>query len=391
MDYGRYSVSASRKRPLLEFILSGLSEAGCNVVRCSNTSEAPFRISFEDPSGQRHGILVYAFFANSKLTKNRPTDEHRFQIKYGKKDGLLHRIWQDPYGLYTTLMVGIDTEREIFVGIDPVLHEYTKFFISVEFKSDDVSAILQKGWHCWERNRRKDDNAPVETMVGGKQGSFLDFVRFEQAARGLDQGHRFLLAEKFDEFQRRPQARDVDRDRESTEQSGLHALATEFAVCEEEILNMIQAAPRLKMAVRGWVAEHHLGELLKNTAGVDSFCPIEEDGRPDFEVIYRGSRPILIECKNALRRTLADGSVRVDFQKTRASKSDPCSRFYRPEDFQILAACLHPCTERWEFAYRLTNEMNLHIGKCAGHLNNNVRITDDWDLDIATAFERLLA
>jgi hypothetical protein len=228
-------------------------------------------------------------------------------------------------------------------------------------------------------------------MVGGRRCSFLDFVRFEQAARGLDQGHRFLLAEKFDDFQGFRSLGNFKRDDEPTTHTGLHALATEFAVCEEEILNMIQAAPRLKMAVRGWVAEHHLGELLKNTAGVDSFQSIEEDGRPDFEVIYRGSRPILIECKNALRRTLADGTIRVDFQKTRASKGDPCSRFYRREDFEILAACLHPCTERWEFAYRLTSEMDLHTGKCERHLSNNVRITDEWEKDIASVFGRLRA
>lgn len=68
--------------------------------------------------------------------------------------------------------------------------------------------------------------------------------------------------------------------------------------------------------------------------------------KPDFSVRYRGSEPILIECKNVLRQTLADGTIKVDFQKTRASKGDPCSRFYKASDFQVLAACLHPCTEK---------------------------------------------
>jgi hypothetical protein len=167
-------------------------------------------------------------------------------------------------------------------------------------------------------------------------------------------------------------------------------LAAEFGIGEDEILNMIQAAPRLKMAVRGWVAEHHLEAVLRETAGVESCRALEEDGRPDFEVIYRGSRPILIECKNVLRKTLADGTVRVDFQKTRTSKSDPCSRFYRPAEFEILAACLHPCTERWEFTYRLTREMDFHTSKCPDRLNNNVRITNDWYPKVASAFERLL-
>jgi len=56
------------------------------------------------------GIVAYAFLANSKPTKNRPPDEHRFQLKYGSKDDRLHELWQDPFGLYTTLLVGINPE-----------------------------------------------------------------------------------------------------------------------------------------------------------------------------------------------------------------------------------------------------------------------------------------
>ncbi len=92
-----------------------------------------------------------------------------------------------------------------------------------------------------------------------------------------------------------------------------------------------------------------------------------------------------------LRTPLKDGTPKVDFQKTRASKSDPCSRFYRPSDFEILAACLHPLTERWEFAYRLTSEMDLHTKKCPEHLNNNVGISEEWETDVRSTFERLLA
>jgi len=391
MDYDRYTVSKRKKQPLLDFITSGLIAAGCRIIRSSTANEAPFRIAFEEPSGQRHGIIVYAFFANSKQTKNRPDDEHRFQIKYGSNDGLIHRIWQDPFRLYTTLMVGIDTERGFFVGIDPVLHEYTRFFISIEFKRADVEAILDGGWHFWERSRRPGDDSPVETIVGGRLDSFLDFVRFEQAACGLDQGHRYLLAEKFSHFAKHLQGWPTESSSRCPQSGTLHDLAAEFEISEEAILSMIQAAPRLKMAVRGWVAEHHLGTLLRGTIGVDSCHAIEEDGRPDFKVIYKGSKPIFVECKNVLRKTLADGTIRVDFQKTRASKSDPCSRFYRPNDFEILAACLHPCTENWEFAFRMTSEMDLFTEKCPDRLNSNVRISPEWHLDAASAFERLLA
>lgn len=387
MDYRRYTVSQHSKSALLEFILEALRQANCRILKHTEPNHAPFRITFEDPLGSRMGILVYAFFANSKLTKNRPQDEHRFQIKYGKKDGLLHKIWQDPFHLYTTLMVGIDTERGFFVGIDPLLHQFTKFFISVEFKREQVEAILDSDWHCWERSKRSGDDTPIETLVGGKAGKFLDYVRFEQAARGLDQGHRFLLAENLDRYGEGIVRPLIQTSSKKVPKARVHELADEFQISEDAILKMIQEAPRLKMAVRGWVAERHLEKLLQSTPGIDRCEQLEEDGRPDFIISYRGSQPILIECKNVLRKTLADGTIKVDFQKTRASQGDPCSRFYKPTDFQVLAACLHPCTEKWDFNFRLTKELEPHP-KCPGRLSNLVRVTDQWHRSPGEVFQR---
>jgi hypothetical protein len=75
----------------------------------------------------------------------------------------------------------------------------------------------------------------------------------------------------------------------------------------------------------------------------------------------------------------------VEFQKTRASQGDPCSRFYRPTDFQLLAVCLHACTEEWNFVYWLTAQMDFHTSRCPNHLSNNVKITDDWIPDPSSA------
>lgn len=379
MDYRRYSVSRASKEPLLNFIIESLNDVGCRILNCSDSGYAPFRITFEDPTGQRLGILVYAFLANSKETKNRPSDEHRFQVKYGQKDGLLHEIWQDPFQLYTTLMVGIDLERRIFVGIDPVLHQLTKFFISIEFKRSEVEAILDRGWHCWERAKRTGDDSPIETMVGGRSCSFLNYVRFEQAAKGIDQGHRYLLAEKLDDYLQRA-ATEAAGPSKVQLNSNLTSeqVRRDYGISLDQFYEVIQTTPRLNMPVRGWVAEVHLANLLRATPGVDACHGIEKDGQPDFEVIYRGGKPILIECKNVLRKTLADGTIRVDFQKTRASKNDPCSRFYHPSDFQILAACLHPLTEKWEFRFHLTRALPLRTKNCLGHINNNVKLDSHW-------------
>jgi len=388
MNYTRYTVQAGGqygKQLLLDFLLKGLLTGGCKILHHSGAKQAPFRITFEDPSGVKLGILVYAFTANSKSTTNRPEDEHRFQVKYGSNDGKLHQIWQDPYDLYTTLMVGIDLERGIFVGVDPLIHEWTKFFISIEFKRRDAEAIQDKGWHFWEREKAGDE--PVEIMVGGNQDSLLRYTRFERAAQGLDQGHRCLLAENIDKYDFSVITSTVSAPNISA-LNNMHHLAKEFEISETEILNLIQAAPRLKMAVRGWVAERHLEDLLIDTAGVDSCMQLEADGKPDFEVVYKGSAPILIECKNVLRIPLADGTVRVDFQKTRASQGDRCSRYYSADDFHILAACLHPSTENWDFTFKLTEELLPHKN-CPEKLSNLVRIHDDWQTDIGGILSRM--
>ena len=81
--YQAYSVSKRDKAPLLDFIHGALEKCGCQVIQSTTPDEAPFRITFETKLGERLGIVVYAFLANQKLTKNRPEDEHRFQVKYG--------------------------------------------------------------------------------------------------------------------------------------------------------------------------------------------------------------------------------------------------------------------------------------------------------------------
>jgi len=252
-----YGVSAKDREPLIAFMLDALRGAGCQIIHEPSPTSAPFRITFETPTGERIGLMVYAFLANSRLTKNRPDDEHRFQIKYGSKLSGLHDLWQDPFGLYVTLFVGINSDEGFFVAADPVLHSPTKFFISLEFKQAEVDEILRGGWHCWERDRRTpgatlDD--PAEVLVGGTGPSFLRYVRFERDAVGEDQGHRQLLAEG-PQLLLATAAPLGPMPTPST--SRIHELAHEFEMSESAVLDLIAGARRLKMAVRGWVAEEH--------------------------------------------------------------------------------------------------------------------------------------
>lgn len=386
-EYEEFRVNVKDRKPLIDFMLDSLKGSGCRIIHAPSPTTAPFRITFETPDGGRIGIIAYAFLANNKATKNRPTDEHRFQIKYGSKQVVAgsagskpkqHQLWQDPYGLYTTLLVGINLDRGIFVSADPVLHSPTKFFISLEFKESEARQIARNGWFAWERDRFNDED-PVEVLVGGTRENFLRCIRLEREALGEDQGHRMLLAE------RPAPTPAVARELPVGAQGGivtpsethLHALAVEFDLSEHEVLTLIGDTPRLKMAVRGWIAEEHLVRHLRGIPGVTDCARLTSEGSPDVSLRFKGSKPLTVECKNVLRKTTRDGLPRLDFQRTRAAKSDPCSRYYRPGDFDIVAACVHAVTEHWEFRYSQTNRLGAHP-TCAGRLSSKVNIDAGW-------------
>jgi hypothetical protein len=381
-----YGVSKADKAPLLDFLLHALRESGCTPIHVPNADRAPFRLTFETPSGERVGIIAYMFLANSRPTKNRPDDEHRFQIKYGSDLSGYHEIWQDPFGLYTTLLFGINPERGIIVAADPVLNNPTRFSVSKEFKENDVLETVRTGWHTWERSHRpqgsKDASSDVtEVLLGLSPKNFLRFVLFEREALGEEQGNRELLAEQF--------GSDTAVLTTGSGTSGLpilasdhiHLLEREFELPSDEILDLIDKVPRLKMAVRGWVAEQHLIHQLSELPDVARCQRIEGDGQPDVLFQFTNRRPLRIECKNVLRKRTPDGIPRLDFMRSRESKTDPCGRFYSPQEFDVVAACLHPQTQAWAFRARATDGMAPHP-RCPDKLSQKVIVGDDWSEDM---------
>lgn len=385
--YETYRVSAKHRGPLIEWMCSALEEAGCRVISSTPPNEAPFQIAFELATGERRGIVAYAFLANNERIKNRPADEHRFQVKYGSEFKRDHEVWQDEFGLYTTLFLGINPKLDIFVAADPWLHRVTRFSKSIEFKDEHVEKILETGWHAWQRERRPGKRRPNEdedalgVLIGGSKASFLKLVVFEREALREDQGHRQLLAEKASSLVRPVSGRPhlivpvptMDR---------LHALTKELELDASEVLDLIQSAPRLKMAVRGWVAETHLLRLLETVPGVTSAEPLRREGGADLSVQYEGRR-LVVECKNVARVPTKDGLATLDFQRTRSSQGDPCSRFYDPTDFDMVAACLHARTRRWEFRFADPRALDRRTKNCTHKLSNNVRIDDRWKEDAA--------
>jgi hypothetical protein len=385
-----YSVSARDKAPLIQFIREALEARGCTIHHMSAADRAPFHIILDMPGGERLGVLAYAFLANSKATKNRPADEHRFQIKYGGNLSGVIDVAVDPFGLTTTIFVGIDLERKVFVAADPLMNNPSPMSRSVEFKTENVEQVLAEGWYAWERDRREAKTTTrrafellpdirTEILVGGRQERLLDLILFERVARGLDPGERHLIADKFRELPGQQAASKIS-----------HRLLDELSIAPEALLDLISSASRLKMAVRGWVAETHLEAYLKGVKGITECVRLQGDGKPDMSLRWRYSKSILVECKNVLRTTYAGGIPKLDFQRTRAAKSDPCSRYYMPSDFQVVAACLHPVTEQWEFRFALTRELPKH-GSCPGRIDNNIRVgSGSFSSQIDAVLDRLI-
>jgi len=362
------------------------------------------------PSGEVVRLLCYAFFANRYTQRGRPPDEHRFQIKYGSDFKRYHHIHIVSAPDSVSLMFGVHLEKGLFIAVDPAMHEVTWFSKSVEFKEHDLDAALVSGWHGWERERllggrrRKSVSSPDvaiahellnaqdEALLAFTPDRFLKYVQFERVASGVPAGERLLIAEKLAPTAATTPATPLPEgdtlhavhEIPATYRTGargkpLHPLETEFDLSATEILDLIDGAFRLKVAVRGNAAERHLQHYVSGLAGVTDVVAIDEDGRPDLDVEFRGRRKrALIECKTVGRR-LVRGHPKVDFQKTRATQGEPCNRYYRASQFDILAACLHPVTEEWDFRFCTTRAMDSHP-KCPDRLDHKVYVEGDrWE------------
>jgi len=213
-----------------------------------------------------------------------------------------------------------------------------------------VAAVLDHGWHAWQRENRGGSARPDrrslygwETVVGLRPERLLDYARFERQATalGLDSSLRLRGAL-------------AAADAIPAGGGARHALEEEFELRSGEILEVIRTRMRLAVAVRGGIAEHHLERHLREDPQVAVARSLDEDGRPDFEVTLRDGRLLLVECKNVSPERYQDGDLKVEVQKTRSSKGAPESRLYLPEQFDVVAACLFSATRRWEFRFKAT-------------------------------------
>ncbi len=385
----RYPGVRGQKR--VDAIASAIERSGGKVVRAPSPSEAPFEFDVLLPDGKPLSLVCYAFTANMYGQEGRPAGEHRMQVKYGSEFDRLHDIYIHPKGAKTTLFFGVHDEEDLFIAVDPALHNPTWFSVSIEFKDEDVTAALKTGWHGWERDRvargrrrvLPQESLTSEALLAFTPEHFLTYARFERVATGIDTGERLLLINDIgDDLRRGGGAQKILTARLDVVklEPAEHKLLAQFGLPIDKLLDLIAANKRLHTAVRGGVAEQHLLSVLKQTPGVTGVKKLDLDGQPDFWLQYQ-RRPLRIECKNVSPKKVR-GLPKVDFQKTRAAKGNPCSRYYAPSQFEVLAASMYPITQVWEFRFSLTKTLPQHR-KCPGKIAENV-LVDDWPGDLST-------
>jgi hypothetical protein len=356
-----YRVMNSRN-DIHEMLANAIASSGATVLFSSPPDRAPVFLGMQTESGERLGVLCYPFRANRRLTVNRPPDEHRLQIRYGGEASWTeqeHPVAFDVAGVDTTIMVGAHVEAGIFVGLDPHSYDPMPLGVSVEFKDAHVEAIREHGWFVWERSvrsgsrRQRDDQATTETMIGFAPHRLVDFVRFERQAHslGFDAPLRYRAAQQASQA-----LGDTSTD------DATHSLLTQFDLSSAQLIEIITKRARLTTAVKGGVAEHHLVSALATDPAVANVEELDLDGQPDCRVTMHSGEIVLVECKNVSPTPYADGTTKVEVQKTRSQKNDPGGRFYLPSQFDVVAACIYARTGAWEFRFKRSALLARHDG-----------------------------
>lgn len=382
-----YSVSG--RGDLHRFLLEAVEQAGGRVLYDSAARHVPVYLGVEASDGHRLGLMIYPFRLTRVDTRNRPADEVRGQLRYGSEPSWLtddHRVARDLAGVDTTLLLGLYPEGDLIVGLDPALYDPLPLGISAAYvKVAQMEAVARSGWTVWERENRagKRRAAPrtaegLETVVAFHPRRLLDYVAFERRASGLGLDPPLRHAAALDAL--------APAGAHPKASGDPHRLEANFDLSAHDILDIIHTRMRLEVAVKGGVAEHHLQRRLDADPAVARAVGLDEDSRPDFDVELVGGARCEIECKNASPEPYANGDYKVEVQKTRATRDDPAGRLYRPDQFDVVAACLYSATRRWEFRYKRSALLQRHA-KHPDRLAATHRVDDTWSSDLIVALQ----
>ena len=371
------------KQDVYDVILKAVAASGGEVLYASPFNRAPVYVGVRLPSDEHVGLLIYAFRMKRKVTKGRPQDEIRGQLRYGSESSWTrpHHLGRDIAGVDTTLILGVDAESDIIVALDPQLYELLPMGNSFYMKDRYVEATKKEGWHAWEAETRdgtkRAARSPsfLETLISCTPENLLRLVRLERRARSL----------RLEPALRYSAAIETMSAQDSWSGGGRpHALEEQFALRSHEIIDIIAKRNRLSVAVRGGVAEYHLETQLRQHPDVRLVESFDADAMHDFNITLRDGTRIRIECKNASPARFSNGDYKVEVQKTRTSQKDPASRFYRADAFDVVAACMYSPTGDWVFRFARTQDLPRH-GKYPDRLAAIQRVNDSW----ATGIESL--
>ncbi|QII09236.1 hypothetical protein BH93_27050 (plasmid) [Rhodococcoides fascians A25f] len=370
------------RQDIHDFLIRSVEQSGGQVLYASDSTRAPVYLGVQDSRGDRLGLLIYPFRMTRKAINHRPTDEVRGQIRYGGEESWrdYHPLGRDITGVDITLVLGVDIEAGLAVGLQPSLYDPLPMGISFYTKTAEMDRAADHSWHVWEKENKagRKRNSPrgpagLETMVAFTPDRLLDYARFERRATdlGLDHALRFSAAE-------------LAAASGATAAEGLHALESEFDLTSAEILHIIATRNRLQVAVRGGVAEHHLQRALEQDLQIDRVDRLDQDAQHDFDVTMTTGSSWRVECKNASPTTYANGDMKVEVQKTRASRNDPASRYYRVDQFDVVAACVYSPTGRWEFLFHATDTLPRHPN-FVDRLAPMQRVNGNWSSNLSEA------
>ncbi len=348
----RYSNAyrSSGKGPIVQWLVDAVEASGCTVLGVSDHTVSPVHLGIKLPDGRRIGATVYAFRSKELGTGGRPSDEYEIQVRLMSETAWAewdHPVGFDPQGVESTAVIGIQLTANVGVALDPRLYDPLPMGNSVQFRDAQAQAAQQSGWYVWQRGNmpgtKRDARAAegFETCIAFRPDRFVDLLLFEREALDLrlDQSLRFHAAERAGQVK----ATDLR-----------HELEVAFDLKPGEIFTVLSERRRLTTAVRGGVAELHLGRVLDKVEGAE-VEGIDKDGQPDFDVRV-GREHLRVECKNVLS-TKVDPDTKepvVELWKTRGKVP---GRLYDRDHFDVVAACLWAQTKKWEFRFKRTRDM----------------------------------